>query len=79
MLSIDLTLHLSDELARKAKKTGVLKPEIIIQLIEQEVIRRQQLDYLLEKMDALAALDLPPLTVEEIEHEIQAVRRERRR
>lgn len=37
-----------------------------------------KLDYLFEKMDALAALDLPRLTEEETEAEIQAVRRERR-
>ena len=61
-------------MARQAENAGLIKPEAIVQLIQAELERRQQVQELFEAADRLTELDLPPLNDTEVEAEIQAVR-----
>lgn len=78
MVAIEVTLNLPDDLAREAVARGLLTPAALQQLINAEVERRRKLDRLFTTMDQLADVDLPPLTNEELNAEIQAARAERR-
>jgi hypothetical protein len=76
-MSRELTITLPDELAADAERLGVLRPEDLETVIRAEV-RRRAADRLGEAMQRLAAVDEPPLSMEEIQAEVDAVRAERR-
>lgn len=71
-----LKLALPDKLAREAEAAGLLKPQAIKRLLRAE-IRRRRVNQLFDAADRLAALDLPPLTLAEIESEVKAARAKR--
>ncbi len=73
----EILLTLPDNLAREAEAGGLLKPEFIASLLRAE-IRRRRVNKLFAAADRLAGLD-EPLTDAEIEAEIVASRRERRK
>ena len=73
----EILLTLPDNLAREAEADGLLKPEFIASLLRAE-IRRRRTNKLFAAADRLADLDIP-VTDAEIEAEIAASRRERRR
>jgi len=73
----NITVSISDELARQAQSAGLLKPEAI-ELLLREAMKKRQVDKLFSTMDQLAALE-PKLTEEEIDAEIDAARAERAR
>lgn len=73
----EIILTLPDNLAREAEAGGLLKPEFIVSLLRTE-IRRRKVNKLFAAADRLADLD-EPLTDTEIEVEIAASRRERRK
>ncbi len=73
----EFTITLPDALAKDAQAAGLLEPRAIERLL-REAIRQRAADELLEAMDKLAALNLPPMSDDEIQAEIEAVRRERR-
>jgi hypothetical protein len=73
MTTIQLTLTLSDSLAQAAQQAGLLKPEAIEQLL-RDAVRRQDSDAFFEAADRLVAADIPPMTLEEIQEEVKAVR-----
>ena len=73
----EILLTLPDNLAREAEANGLLKPEFIASLLRAE-IRRRRINKLFAAADRLADLD-EPLTDAEIEAEIAASRRERRK
>ena len=73
----EILLTLPDNLAREAEASGLLKPEIIASLLKNE-IRRRRVNKLFAAADRLAVLDVP-VTDAEIEAEIAATRRERRK
>jgi hypothetical protein len=73
----NITVSISDELARQAQSAGLLRPEAIEQLL-REAMRKRQVDQLFSTMDKLAALE-PKLTEQEIDAEIDAARAERAR
>ena len=77
MTILDITLSLPDEMAQEATEQGLLTPEAIQHLIRAELGRRKH-QRLREIMDKLAALDVPPLTNDELNEEIRAARAERR-
>ncbi len=79
MVDIDITLTLPDDLAREAEAHGLLTPLALRQLIDAEVERRRRRERLFDTMEQLAAIDLPPLSDEEVNAEIQAARAERRK
>lgn len=77
MSTLELKLVLPDSLAREAEVSGLLTPESIEALLRAE-IRRRRVNKLFSAADRLAASETP-LTDEEIEAEIAAVRQSRRR
>jgi hypothetical protein len=76
MSTLELKLVLPYSLAREAEVSGLLTPESIEALLRAE-IRRRRVNKLFAAADRLAALETP-LTEEEIEAEIAAVRQSRR-
>lgn len=73
----NITVSISDELARQAQSAGLLRSEAIEQLL-REAMKKRQVDKLFTTMDKLAALE-PKLTEDEIDAEIAAARAERAR
>ncbi len=73
----EILLTLPDNLAREAEANGLLRPEFIASLLRSE-IRRRRVNKLFAAADRLADLD-EPVTDAEIEAEIVASRRERRK
>jgi uncharacterized protein YdbL (DUF1318 family) len=78
MTKVELTLALPDSLAREAEAAGLLTPEAIERLLS-DAVRQGRVGRLFEAADRLAALAEPPLTDADIESEIDAARRARRR
>jgi hypothetical protein len=74
---INITVSISDELARQAQSAGLLRSEAIEALL-REAMKKRQVDKLFATMDKLAALE-PKLTEEEIDAEIATARAERAR
>lgn len=77
MIQLELKLLLPDALAQEAERAGLLTPRALEEMLREEV-RRRRVDDFFAAADRLAALDLPPLTDEEVEAEIAAARAERR-
>lgn len=73
----EILLTLPDNLAREAEANGLLRPEFIASLLRAE-IRRRRVNKLFAAADRLADLD-EPINEAEIEAEIAASRRERRK
>ena len=76
MSTVELKLILPDILAHEAERSGLLTPESIEALLRAE-IRRRRVNKLFAAADRLAGLETP-LTEEEIEAEIAALRQSRR-
>ena len=74
----DVKLKLPESVLKEAAQAGLLKPAEIERLLRQE-LRRRRVDELFAAADKLAALDVPPLTDEELEAEIAAARNARTR
>jgi hypothetical protein len=72
----DVTLTLPEPLAGEAEEAGLLTPEVLERLLREE-IRRRRIDRLFDAADRLAGQEGAALTPEEVETEIEAVRRER--
>lgn len=77
MTTLEVKLNLPDSLAQEAQKAGLLTPDAIERLL-REAVRRGAVDELFGAMDRLADANIPPMTMEEIQAEVDAVRAERR-
>ena len=77
MTTLQLKLTLPDELAKQARAAGLLKSEAIVAML-RERLRQQAGEELRAMMDKLAAANLPPMSEEEIQAEIDAVRKARK-
>jgi hypothetical protein len=77
MTTVQLTLNISDSLAQAARHAGLLKPKAIEHLL-REAVRRQDSDAFFYAADQLATLDIPPMSLEEIQAEVNAVRAARK-
>lgn len=77
MTTREITLVLPDTLAREAEASGLLTSQFFESLLREE-IRRRRISQLFEAANRLAGLEFSPLTSQEIEAEIQAVREARR-
>ena len=77
MTTLEIKLTLPDSLAKEAAKMGLLEPEVM-QAILREAVRQRRINRLFEGMDKLAAANIPPMTMEEIQAEVDAVRAERK-
>ena len=73
----ELTITLPDDLAQQAKAAGLLNAEGIERAL-RAAVRREAGRKFLEIVRALRADDIPPMTEDEIQAEIDAVRAVRR-
>jgi hypothetical protein len=73
-----ITVELPDDLAEEARSRGLLAPGAVEAMI-RETLRRRAGKELPEAADKLAAAKFPPMTMAEIQEEVDAVRSERRR
>lgn len=74
---MELKLNLPDTLANEAQAAGLLTPQAIERLL-REAVRSKAVTELFETADRLAAANIPPMTMEEIQAEVDAVRQARR-
>ncbi|MCX7364881.1 MAG: hypothetical protein NTV97_24010 [Alphaproteobacteria bacterium] len=73
----ELTIKLPDELAQRARRAGLLSDGAIQELLE-DAMRRQAGRQLLEVAERIHAAGIEPMSMEEIDAEVKAVRAERR-
>lgn len=73
-----LTIELPEELAEEARTRGLLASSAIEAMI-RDALRRGSVGDLFKAADKLAAAEFPPMTLAEIQEEVNAVRLERRR
>ena len=73
-----LELKLPDQLARDARKAGLLSAKAIEELL-REAIRKRAAQEFLAVADRVAAATIPQMSEEEIQAEVNAVRKARRR
>lgn len=67
------TIRLPDNLAKEAKEAGLLAPNAIEAML-RDTLRRRCVDDLFSAADKLAASHFPPMTMDEIQEEVNAVR-----
>ncbi len=72
-----IQIELPDATAQAARDAGLLTPPALERLLN-DALRRKGVNELFEKMDELADANFPPMTMEEIQAEVNAVRAERR-
>ena len=75
MTTLEVTLP--DNLAREAGEIGLLTSAAIEAML-REALRQRRVNRLFTAMGAAAQADLAPMTMEEIQAEVNAVRAERR-
>ena len=74
---MELKVNLPDTLANEAQAAGLLTPQAIERLL-REAVRSKAVNELFETADRLAAANIPPMTMAEIQAEVDAVRQARR-
>ncbi len=72
-----LTIDLPDNLAKEAKNAGLLAPDAIETML-RETLRHRAVNGLFTAADKLAAADFPPMTMNEIQEEVNAVRAQKK-
>jgi hypothetical protein len=77
MAVITFNLDLPDTLLKDATEQGLLAPQAMEVLLRKEVCRRRR-EKLFDSLDHLRNTEGAPMTEDEIQVEIDAVRRERR-
>lgn len=77
MTTLELKLTLPVQLAKQAKAAGLLKSEAIASMLREQ-LRRQAGEELRGMMDKLADANIPPMSEDEIQAEINAVRKARK-
>jgi hypothetical protein len=75
--TVEVKLDLPDALAQEVARMGLLEPNAL-QAMLREAVRARRIERLGEARKKIAAAGVPPLTMEEINAEIQADRAERR-
>ena len=73
----ELTVTLPDDLAQKAREAGLLSPEGIERAL-RDALKRDSGRKLLEIGRSMQAANLPPMSEEEVQAEVDAVRASRR-
>lgn len=74
---VEVKLNLPDGLAKEAARMGLLEPETL-QDVLREAVRTRLVQRMLESRKRISASGLSPLSMEEIQAEIEADRAERR-
>lgn len=75
----ELRVTLPDRLARDAREAGLLTPEAIRTLLRQAMRRKASARIFLDNAERVAVAGVPPLSERQIQAEIDAARRARRR
>ncbi len=78
MTTLELKLNLPERLAQDAQAAGLLTPEAVAELLRDELKRRAG-ERLKESLRKIDQTNLPPLSAQDIQTEIDFVRVERRR
>ena len=78
MTTLELKLNLPERLAQDAQAAGLLTPEAVAELLRDELQRRAG-ERLKESLRKIDQTNLPPLSAQDIQTEIDSVRIERRR
>lgn len=73
MTTVELKLSLPDQLAQEAQAAGLLTPETVEALLKV-TLRAKRAQAFFEAADAFAAARLPPMSMQEIQAEVDAVR-----
>lgn len=77
MTTLELKLNLPDRLAREAQAAGLLTPEALSDLLK-DAMRRRAAQTLLAGAARASKVGSKPLSMDEIQYEVNAVRRTRR-
>ena len=72
-----LTIDLPDSLIEQAEDAGLLSPEAIEAMLREQ-LKKRHVNELFDAADRLAAVDMPPMSEEDVQAEVDAVRAERR-
>lgn len=77
MTTLEVKLNLPDNLMQEATRMGLLSPDGL-QAMLREAVRSRHISTLAEARRKIAAAGVAPMTMEEIQAEIEADRAERR-
>ena len=77
MATLELQLNLPDSLAKDAAQMGLLNPESL-QTLLREAVRDRRIAQLAQARQRVAQAGLAPMSLAEIQDEVDAVRAERR-
>ena len=77
MTTLELKLNLPDRLAREAQAAGLLTPEALSDLLK-DAMRRRAAQALLAGAERASKAGSKPLSMDEIQAEVNAVRQARR-
>lgn len=77
-MSITIRLDLSEKLAAEAEQKGLLEPGRVTRLIERELALDKPILAFREMVEQMRAHSDEPMTMDEIQTEVNAVRAERR-
>jgi len=75
----EFKLTLPDSLARKAREAGLLTPKAIQTLLREAMRRREAARAFLGNADRVATAGIAPMSEEQIQVEVAAARKARRR
>ena len=74
-----IQIELPEATAKAAREAGLLTPQALDRLLTDAIRRQQVADALLSIADRVAEAGVEPMSMEEIDAEVKAVRAERRR
>jgi len=77
-MSITVKLDLPDSVAAEAKAKGLLDPEALARLVEREVELDKPIREFREMLDQMRAYPDEPMTMDDVQAEVNAVRAEQR-
>jgi len=79
-MTVKLTIELPEALERKARDQGLLEPEKVSRLIRRELSLDEPMEDFRRMVEQMRAYpDDEPMTLDEIQVEVDAVRAERRK
>lgn len=76
---VKIQIELPDDTAAAAREAGLLTPQSLDRLITEAIRRREAAERLLSIAERVAAAGVEPLSAAELDAEIKAARRGRRR
>ncbi len=77
MTTLEVKLNLPEKLVKDAKAEGLLTPRALARLL-RDAMRRRALERFLSVADRVKAAKVQPLSMDEIQAEVNAVRKARR-